>query len=163
MELVEFSVEGEAPVSARLAFDRVVPRDDSTLFRGYLRVLPAVVGVSHQTGPWNHPGEQRTVHLSDGSEFREELVQYAPPETPDATGLFDYRVSGYTKILGRLVSDAYASWRYEPRPGGSVIRWTYGFRPLPRRRFVVQRLIGPIWRRYMLRSMAECVRVAAGA
>jgi hypothetical protein len=163
MELVEFRVEGEAPVSARLAFGRVVPRDDRTLFRGCLRVLPAVVGVSDQTGPWNHPGEKRTVHLSDGSEFREELVRYAPPETPDATGLFEYRVTGFTKTLGRLVSDAYASWHYEPRPSGSVIRWSYGFRPLPRRRFVVERVIGPIWRRSMRRSMAECVRVASGA
>ncbi len=160
MELVEFSVEGRAPVSAAVAFARVVPRDDSTLFRGYLGVLPAVSGISDQTGPWNHPGEQRTVHLSDGGQFREELVQFAPPADDGAVGLFDYRISGYTKILGSLVSDGVATWRFEPRPGGSVIRWSYGFRPLPRRRFVVHRLIGPIWTRYMHRSMAECVRVA---
>lgn len=162
MDLVEFSVEGEAQVSAACAFSRVVPRDDSTLFRGYLFVLPAVSGVSDQTGPWNHPGEQRTVHLSDGGSFREELVQYAPPVDDDAIGLFDYRVTTYTGILGSLVSNGSATWRFEPRPRGSVIRWTYGFRPLPRRRFVVERLIGPIWKRYMRRSMAECLRVASG-
>jgi hypothetical protein len=163
MELVEFQVAGEAPVAPQTAFDRVVPRDDSTLFTGYLGVLPAVTSISEQTGPWNHPGEQRTVHLSDGSSFREEITLFARPETPDARGRFDYRVTAYTKLLGRLVSDAEASWRYEPVAAGTRIRWRYGFRPRRGRRFVVRWLIGPLWLRYMKRSMAECVRVASGA
>ena len=163
MELVDFTVAGEARVPPLTAFDRVVTRDDSTLFLGYLKVLPAVTGVSEQTGPWNHPGEQRTVHLSDGGRFREEITRYARPEEPGSRGWFDYRVTQYTKLLGRLVSDAHASWLYEPVGEATRIRWTYGFRPLPGRRFIVAHVIGPIWLRYMKRSMAECVRVASGS
>ena len=170
MELVRFTVEGAAAVSAREAFERVVPRDDSTLFRGFL-VLPAVVGVSEQTGPWDRAGEQRTVHLSDGSSFREELTRFVPPATRDASGAFDYRVTAYTKLLALLVSDAEARWRFLPATSvgatgestgaaRSVIRWSYGFRPRRGRTLVVRLLIGPIWKVYMRRSMSECVRVA---
>lgn len=183
MELVEFEATADTVASAADAFGRVVPRDDATLFTGYL-VLPAVVRVSEQTGPWDRPGEARTVHLSDGSRFREHLQRFEPPaeavhaaEASDradpsapahpaesgATGVFDYGVTDYTKILGRLVSDAQARWRFEPLAGGgSRIRWSYGFRPRPRCRFVVRRLIGPIWSVYMRRSLAVCVRVAEG-
>ena len=170
MELVRFSVTGTPLVSPQRAFDRVVPRDDSTLFRGY-GPLPAVVGVTHETGPWNVVGQQRTVHLSDGSSFREELTRFVPPATPDALGAFDYRVTAYTKLLALLVSDAEARWRFLPATSvgatgestgaaRSVIRWSYGFRPRRGRTLVVRLLIGPIWKVYMRRSMSECVRVA---
>ncbi|WP_066040261.1 SRPBCC family protein [Herbiconiux solani] len=161
MEFVEFSVIGDTAVDAQRAFDRVVPRDDSTLFHRFL-VIPAVTGVSEQTGPWTRPGEQRTVHLSDGSRFREHLVRYDRPPAPDARGRFDYDVTDYTKVLGRLVSDARARWEFAPAAGGSTIRWSYGFRPLPRRRALVARVIGPIWMAYMRRGLAECIRVAEG-
>lgn len=162
MELVEFEATAGTAVSAVEAFDRVVPRDDATLFTGYL-VLPAVVGVSEQTGPWDRPGEARTVHLSDGSRFREHLQRFERPVDTASSGVFDYTVTDYTKILGRLVSDAQARWRFEPLAGGgSRIRWSYGFRPRPRCRFVVRRLIGPLWSVYMRHSLVVCVRVAEG-
>ncbi|MCS5715144.1 SRPBCC family protein [Herbiconiux sp. CPCC 205716] len=163
-QLVLFEAVGETAVPAAVAFARVVPRDDSTLFHRFL-VLPGVTGVTDATGPWDTPGRTRTVHLSDGSRFREHLDVYEPPTHPDAPGRFDYTVTDYTKTLAHLVSDAEAHWRFEPAgPSGegSRIRWTYGFRPLPGRRFVVAHLIGPIWRAYMRRSMAVCVAAAHG-
>jgi hypothetical protein len=163
MELVDFTVAGVAPVAPLVAFDRLVQHDISTVFQGYLGVLPGVTTVSHQSGPWNHPGERRTVHLSDGSEFVEEITRFVRPETSNVHGQFDYRTTGYTKRLGHLVSDARVSWRYEPLGAATRIRLTYGFRPLPGRRFVVMSVIGPIWVRYMRRVMADCVAVAAGS
>ncbi|WP_291041067.1 SRPBCC family protein [Herbiconiux sp.] len=185
MKPVVFTEVIDTAVSARRAFDRVVPRDDAELFTGYL-VLPAVTRVSDQTGPWTTPGSRRTVHLSDGGTFREHLLRHTPPAepstttppaepspttpppepdttTPSAVGEFDYRVTDFTGALAHLVSEARASWRYEPTATGSRIRWTYEYVPLPRRRFVVERLIGPIWRRYMRRSLLVCARVAEGA
>lgn len=180
MKPVVFTEVIDTAVSARLAFDRVVPRDDADLFTGYL-VLPAVTGISDQTGAWTTPGSRRTVHLSDGGTFREHLLRHAPPAeraappaavppaaapptaVPPATGEFDYRVTDFTGALSHLVSEASARWRYEPTSSGSRIRWTYEYVPLPRRRFVVERLIGPIWRRYMRRSLLVCARVAEGA
>ncbi|NQX34064.1 SRPBCC family protein [Herbiconiux sp. VKM Ac-2851] len=163
-QLVLFEAVGETAVPAAVAFARVVPRDDSTLFHRFL-VLPGVTGVTDATGPWDTPGRTRTVHLSDGSRFREHLDVYDPPLVPDAVGRFDYTVTDYTKTLAHLVSDAQARWRFEPAgPAGerSRIRWTYGFRPLPGRRFAVAHLIGPVWRVYMRRSMAVCVAAAHG-
>lgn len=171
MELVRFTVDAPAAVPAQLAFDRVVPRDDSTLFTGYL-VLPAVTGVRGATGPWNVVGQERTVLLSDGGSFRERITRYDRPDRPEAEGRFDYAVDRFTGILSLLVSDAEARWRYRPAPGadgpdgldpdaaGSVIEWSYGYRPLPGRTFLVRRVIGPIWMRYMRRSIAVCARVA---
>ncbi|QJU53853.1 SRPBCC family protein [Herbiconiux sp. KACC 21604] len=166
MELVRFAVSAPAAVSSQLAFDRVVPRDDSTLFTGYL-VLPAVAGVRGATGPWNVVGQERTVLLSDGGSFRERITRYDRPDEPDGEGRFDYAVDRFTGILSLVVSDAVASWRYRPGTGaggstaaGSVIEWSYGYRPLPGRRFLVRRVIGPLWMRYMRRSIAVCARVA---
>lgn len=162
VEPVRFAVSAAARVPATLAFDRVVPRDDSTLFRGFL-VLPAVVGVSDVSGAWSRAGETRTVHLSDGGSFRERILRFEPPDGSGSVGRFDYRVTDFTGALAHLVSDAEAEWRYEPHPnGGSRIVWRYAYRPLPRRRFVIRRLIGPLWSAYMRRGMAECVRVAEG-
>ena len=166
-QLVVFETVGDTAVPAAVAFDRVVPRDDSTLFHRFL-VLPGVTGVTDATGPWDTPGRTRTVHLSDGSRFREHLDVYDPPTVPDAVGRFDYTVTDYTKVLAHLVSDAEAHWSFEPTGSAgasgvrSRIRWTYGFRPLPGRRFAVEHLIGPIWRAYMRRSMAVCVAAAHG-
>lgn len=177
MEPVVFTEVVDTTASARVAFDRVVPRDDADLFTGYL-ILPAVTGVTDQTGPWTVPGSRRTVHLSDGGSFREHLERHSAPEpaastavaaastagaaAESAVGVFDYRVTEFTGALAHLVSAAGASWRYEPAAGGSRIRWTYEYVPLPGRRFIVQHLIGPIWRRYMRRSLTVCARVAEG-
>jgi hypothetical protein len=46
---------------------------------GYTRFLPAVVGTSGNTGPWDTPGSSRTVHLKDGSTAREEVTGYDRP------------------------------------------------------------------------------------
>jgi hypothetical protein len=193
MKPVVFTAAVDTAVPARVAFDRVVPRDDSDLFTGYL-VLPAVTSISGQTGPWSTPGSQRIVHLSDGGTFREHLEHHHPPatpasSTPDAAapgdaatgssaavrasrdfggalgedvGRFDYRVTDFTGILSHIVGEAAARWRYEPRATGSRIRWTYEYHPLPGRRFLVHRVIGPIWLRYMRRSLARCAEVAEG-
>lgn len=161
MKPVVFTEIIDTSVSARVAFERVVPRDDAELFTGLL-FLPAVTRISDQTGPWTTQGSRRTVHLSDGGTFREHLLRHTPP-AESAAGAFDYRVTDFTGALAHLVSEASASWRYESTSSGSRIRWTYEYVPLPRRRFVVERLIGPIWRRYMRRSLVVCARVAEGA
>lgn len=159
--LVMFTVVGVSFSPPATAFDVVVPRDDTTLFTGYLKVLPAVVDiVDFEGGDYDHPGASRTVKLSDGGSFREEIVRHERPgETaPDAAGHFDYDVTRFTGILSRIVSDATARWTYAPGTTGRThITWTYGYRPLPGRRFLVERVIGPLWMRYMRRGMAAAL------
>ncbi|GGF37283.1 hypothetical protein [Subtercola lobariae] len=188
-KLVLFTVVGVSFSEPRVAFDVVVPRDDSTLFTGYLGVLPGVTGANNHDETYDRVGDSRTVHLSDGGTFREEIVRYARPAAPDAqpfatandpakgsatiadlmatgavtqtpaaTGHFDYDVTQFTGILGRIVSDATARWTYAPgTPGRTRITWTYGYRPLPGRTFLVRHIIGPLWMRYMRRSMGNAL------
>ncbi|MCS5728349.1 SRPBCC family protein [Herbiconiux moechotypicola] len=158
MEHVWFTAAVETSVAAPTAFGRVVPRDDATLFRRHLG-LPGVAGVRDATGEWDAPGRQRTVRLDDGGTFRETLLRY-DPEGPERVGHFDYRVTHYTGKLAHLVDEGIARWEFRPLARGSLIRWSYGYRPLPRRRFVVERIVGPLWRSYMRAGLAECARVA---
>ncbi|MDF2442208.1 MAG: hypothetical protein JWR01_411 [Subtercola sp.] len=164
-QLVMFTVVGVSFSPPEVAFDVVVPRDDSTLFKGYLKVLPAVVDtVDFEGGEYDHPGASRTVKLSDGGSFREEIVRYERPGTaaPDAAGHFDYDVTLFTGILSRIVSEGVARWTYAPGSTGRThIMWTYGYRPLPGRRFLVRRIIGPLWMQYMRRGMAEALTAIA--
>ncbi|GAA0990480.1 SRPBCC family protein [Subtercola frigoramans] len=152
--LVMFTVVGVSFSAPSVAFDIVVPRDDSTLFTGYAKVLPAVVGLSDFSGPYDTAGASRTVHLSDGGTFRETIVRYERPAGEHATGHFDYDVDQFTGLLSSLVSDATARWSYAPGSAGRThITWTYGYRPLPGRAFIVEHIIGPLWLRYMKKGM----------
>jgi hypothetical protein len=161
-KLVLFTVVGVSFSEPRFAFDVVVPRDDSTLFLGHLGVLPAVTGAENHGESYDRVGDSRTVWLSDGGTFREEIVRYVRPSAQDATGYFDYDVTRFTGILSRIVSDATARWTYAPgTPGRTRITWTYGYRPLPGRTFLVHRVIGPLWLRYMRRSMGNALAAIA--
>src|ERR1700712_4553702 len=172
-KLVLFTVIGVSFSEPRVAFDIIVPRDDSTLFLGYLGVLPAVTGIENHGESYDHAGDPRTVRLSDGGTFREEIVRFVRPANPtndrhetnraarsaaDSTGYFDYDVTEFTGILGRLVSDATARWSYAPGTAGRThITWSYGSRPLPNRSFLVRRVTGPLWLQYMRRSMGNAL------
>ncbi|TIH40924.1 hypothetical protein [Subtercola vilae] len=158
-QLVMFTVVGVSFTEPAVAFDIVVPRDDSTLFTGYLGVLPAVTGMSDFSGEYDHAGVSRIVHLSDGGSFREEIVRYERPGDTDAVGHFDYDVTAFTGILSRIVSEGTARWTYAPGSTGRThITWTYGYRPLAGRTFILTHLIGPLWMRYMRRSMGTILR-----
>ncbi|MCU1475489.1 MAG: hypothetical protein JWQ64_182 [Subtercola sp.] len=160
---VLFTVVGVSFSEPRFAFDVVVPRDDSTLFTGFAGVLPAVTAMENHGETYDHVGDSRTVRLSDGGTFREEIVRYVrphgvvdanPPPGEASTGHFDYDVTTFTGLLSHIVSDATARWTYAPGTTGRThITWAYAYRPLPGRTFVVRRLIGPLWMRYMRRSM----------
>lgn len=160
-QLVKFTTVGVSFSPPTTAFDVVVPRDDATLFTGYLKVLPAVVGADQfEGGDYDRAGASRTVHLSDGGSFREQIVRYERPgeSAPDAPGHFDYDVTHFTGILSHIVSDATARWTYAPGSTGRThITWTYGYRPLPRRRFLLKHIIGPLWMRYMRRGMGNAL------
>ncbi|MCU1478975.1 MAG: hypothetical protein JWQ64_3668 [Subtercola sp.] len=191
-KLVLFTVVGVSFSEPRFAFETIVPRDDSTLFLGYLGVLPAVTGSENHGESYDRVGDSRTVRLSDGATFREEIVRYVRPpvrdaSTPadarhdtavapasrtattldaagqdavaqDAAGHFDCDITRFTGILSRIVSDATARWTFAPgTPGRTRITWTYGYRPLPGRTFLVRRVIGPLWLRYMRRSMGNAL------
>jgi hypothetical protein len=113
--------------------------------------LPAVIEVRDQTGAWDRAGQTRRLMLSDGGSVIEHLeLVYAPQR-------FEYRLSDFQKLFGRLVSGARAEWLYTPVSGGTSIRWTYTFEPYPRARPLVGLIVRLFWAPYMRRVLPGIV------
>jgi Polyketide cyclase / dehydrase and lipid transport len=150
--LVPVTVHQTATASPEVSFDVTAPIDLTLIFTGY-GPLPSVVGIREQTGAWDHVGVSRRPVLSDGTATFEQVTDYNPPSG------FAYEVSGFTNILGRFVHGARGSWTFSPTAqGGTLIEWTYGFRPKRFRSLATRLLIVPIWRPYMRRALAATVR-----
>ena len=49
---------------------------------------------------------------------------------------------------------------FTPDGSGTVIRWTYEFKPLRRRYWLVRHLLAPLWRHYMQAGVEAAARVA---
>ena len=109
--------------------------------------LPAVIEVRDQKGAWDAAGQTRQLMLSDGGSVVEHL------ELVEAPHRFEYRLSDFQKLFGRLVSGARAEWRYTALSGGTSIRWTYTFEPYPRARLVVGLIVRLFWAPYMRRVL----------
>ena len=128
--------------------------DLSLVFKGW-GPLPAVHEVRNQTGLWDHAGVSRNPILSDGSMAAEKLTEYTPGHS------FAYEVTGFTNlVLRRLVSGVRGEWTYTPDGDGTVIRWTYEFKPLRRRYWLVRHMLAPLWRHYMQAGVEAAARVA---
>jgi hypothetical protein len=149
--IVSVTVRATTPAPPESAFAIVMPIDLATIFTGY-GPLPAVTRTIDQTGPWNQVGVSRKPVLSDGTMAFEQITEYAPPSS------FAYEVSGFTNVLGRLVTGARGGWQFSASAdGGTEIVWTYAFRPRPWRRALVAVAIAPLWRRYMRRALGLAV------
>jgi Polyketide cyclase / dehydrase and lipid transport len=84
--------------------------------------LPAVVATSGNTGAWDVPGSQRTVHLADKTTALEQVKLFERPTR------FAYRVTNFTHpILKNLSNGARGEWLFKPVEGGVDVSWTYTF------------------------------------
>ena len=145
-------VQTRSAVRPDHAFRVIAPIDLSLIFTAW-GPLPGVLGVSNQTGEWDHVGASRNPDLSDGSTATETLTEYTTGHS------FAYEVTDLTGVLRRLVEGVRGEWTFAPDGAGTLIRWAYEFKPNPGRRLLVRRGLAPVWRRYMQRSIeaAACV------
>jgi Polyketide cyclase / dehydrase and lipid transport len=125
---VAVTVQTRAATPPQHAFKVNVPIDLSLVFKGW-GPFPAVVGVQNQTGAWDHVGASRNPVLSDQTTANETLTEYTVGHS------FACEVTGFTNILGRLVEGVRGEWTFTPE--GTVIRWTYEFKPRRGRYFLV--------------------------
>jgi hypothetical protein len=143
------TVETVVDVPREQAFLGIMPIDLSTIFIGF-GPLPAVTGVTDQTGDWDAAGQTRSVMLSDGSSAREKLTGYKSP------GYFSYTVSDFTGVLRFLTTSADGEWWFERVSGTRThIKWRYAYNPrnvttAPLLWFIVNVL----WRGYMRKALA---------
>ena len=116
-------------------------------------VIPAVVAVHDQTGPWDAVGRTRRLELSDGSSVVESLVRVEPD------GVFVYELSRFTGLLGRLVTGGRADWSYSSTPNGCTrVDWTYSFFARPGRGLIVRGIVRFAWAPYMRRVLVGIAR-----
>ncbi len=84
--------------------------------------IAGVAKTTDTTGPWDVPGSQRIVHLSDGNSARETVTA---ADTPD---YFAYVVTEFTDpIVRRLVKEARGQWWFTDDGSGTHAQWTYTF------------------------------------
>jgi hypothetical protein len=116
-------------------------------------VIPAVVAVHDQTGPWDAAGQTRRLELSDGSSVVESLTRV------ERDGDFVYELSGFTGLLGGLVSGGRADWSYRATPTGRTrVDWTYSFFARPGRGLIVRGIVRFAWAPYMRRVLVGITR-----
>ncbi len=119
--------------------------------------LPAVVGTSQNTGPWDRPGSARLIHLADGSTVREQVTRYDSPR------FFAYRVWEFgNPIVRSLADEARGEWTFVEVPGGTQVSWTYTF--IAKNGWAALPLSGitkALWRGYMDVCLDNAVRLMA--
>jgi len=86
--------------------------------------LPGVTGTTLLTpGPWGGVGERRHVHLSDGSQTTEQVLDFVPNTH------FRYEVWDYSTAAGKPIAYALGAFHFRPlEDGRTEIAWTYAFR-----------------------------------
>ena len=128
------------------AFEISGPLDPSR-FYGKFGPLPAVVGVTGQSGQWDAVGRTRKLELSDGGSVTETISDVISPT------LFAYDLSNFTGVFQHLVSGARAEWTFERTAVGTLVTWTYTFHDKAGRAFIVRAIVRMWWARYMERVL----------
>ena len=150
---VPVTVQTRTDLSPEDAFRVIVPVDLSLVFKGW-GPFPGVRGANNQTGAWDAPGQSRNPVLSDGTTAFERLTEYTAPHS------FAYEITDFTNALKGLVSGVREEWTFTPDGAGTLIRWTYEFKPLPGRRILLKTIVAPLWRRYMIEAIEGSAKTA---
>ena len=152
---VPVTVQTRTQLSPEDAFRIIVPIDLSMIFTGW-GPFPGVLGAKNQTGAWDAAGQSRNPELSDGSTALERLTEFTVPHS------FAYEITNFTGSMRFLVYGVRGEWMFTPDGTGTLIRWTYEFKPLRGRLLVLRRVIAPLWRRYMEAGINASRRIAEG-
>ncbi|MEV1077506.1 SRPBCC family protein [Streptomyces sp. NPDC050211] len=148
---VPITVQRRTSVAPAIAFRLIVPIDLTSVFHR-VAPFPGVKGVANQTEAWDHVGPTRNPQFDDGSQADERLTEYTEGSS------FAYQLTGFTNILSRLAVGVRGEWNFNPDGDGTLIRWTYEFKPLPGRRWILAGPFAPLWRRYMVAAIERCLQ-----
>jgi hypothetical protein len=153
LRAVAHTVFRTAQVEVERLFDVVVAEDVLPHVLHRWGPIPGVTGTRDLTGPWNRPGSERTVLLSDGNTARERVLVWERPTR------FEYQVDHLSGLFGRLFDHAVGSWTFAATGAGkSRLRWTYTFHvPGVAAAGVMQLVARTAWARYMEQCADLCV------
>jgi hypothetical protein len=153
---VPITVFARTAVDPDFTFRVVAPVDLPTVFKAD-RFFPGIKSVSGQTGSWDHAGVSRHPLFDDGSTVTEMLTEYV-----EGHG-FAYELTGFTNALKNLAVGVRGEFSFLPDGRGTMIRWTYEFKPRPGRRWILAGPFAPLWRRYMAAGLRRMVAVTETA
>ena len=149
---VPVTVQTRTAVDPVRAFAVIVPIDLPTIFRKW-GPFPGVRSVANQPADWDRVGASRRPELTDGSHVDEMLTEYSEGYS------FAYELTGFTSYIRRVIEGVRGEWTFTADGHGTVIRWTYEFKPLRGYRPVVRWAVAPLWRRYMTLGLAQAKAV----
>lgn len=117
--------------------------------------LPAVLGTSDVTGPWDTPGSSRIVHLADASTVREQVTDY------DFAKYFAYKTSDFgNPLLGSLATGATGQWTFRQTAEGTAVEWTYTFKAKSKLKAIPLAAIARfLWKGYMDVCLRNTIRI----
>jgi hypothetical protein len=155
---VTAEVSGHVAGSPEAVFELFQAIDVTTILTGF-GPLPAVASVTNPTGRWDEPGQERTLHLADGSSLCERMTAVDPARS------FSYELDQISGPLRHLVRVFSGCWSFEPAAGDrsrgfTRAHWRYVFEPhswitWPATVFIVKCLWQPYMRRVLARASAQ--------
>jgi hypothetical protein len=144
------------PTTVERAYDALIVVPLSEIFDQRYLLIPPITTVRDQSGPWEQPGETRTIVLADGGTMHERLTQATRPER------FRYEIDAVTGMLKPLVEHVEGEWSFAPAGTGVRVTWTWLVRPSGR----VGELAGPVlsrlWRGYARQAFDRLEGVLVG-
>ncbi|MBL7253112.1 SRPBCC family protein [Paractinoplanes lichenicola] len=153
---IPITVQQRSTLAPADAFRLIMPIDLATVFKP-VWPFPGIRSIANQTETWDHPGPTRNPQFDDGSQADEQLT-----ECVDGVS-FAYQLTGFTNVLANLASGVRGEWNFNPDGAGTLIRWTYEFKPLPGRGWIVAGPFAPLWRRYMVAALDRMVQSSEAA
>ena len=147
---VPITVQRRTHMSPTQAMTFIGPVDLARIFRP-VWPFPGVAGVENQTETWDHAGPSRNPQFTDGSQVDEQLTEWAEGTS------FAYQLTDFTNALSKLAEGVRGEWTFTPDGEGTLIRWSYEFKPLPGRRWIIAGPFKPLWTRYMRAALRASV------
>ena len=151
---VPITVFARSPVPPDISFRIIAPIDLTKVFLADA-LFPGIAGVEEQKDSWDRPGVSRRPRFTDGTQVIETLTEYV-----DGHG-FAYELIGFTNALASLAMGVRGEFSFLPDGEGSMIRWTYEFKPKRGRHWIIAWPFRPLWRRYMQKALDRMVAVVA--
>lgn len=141
-----------APVTARrtrpilaspdAVFEAALSLPLPQLYRRRYVLLPPIVEVHDQQGPWDTPGQTRVFVTGDGGRMTEEMLSL------DAPHQFSNRLTVLAGPFKPLVARVDESWSFRAVGTGTEATWEWNLYPHSRLTAVPVRLVAQLWLGY---------------
>lgn len=138
------TVRRSRPILAPLesVFEAALSLPLPQLYRRRSGVMPPIVEVHEQQGPWETPGQTRVFVTGDGGRMREEMLSIDVPHR------FSNRLTVLAGPFKPLVARVDESWSFRAVGTGTEATWEWNLYPRSLPAALPVRLVGQFWLGY---------------